>query len=374
MINEDSYPLSRPNRLQWLRLVGMVAYGVGSLLQSTNPVSAQGVETQPLGLTQIQRLIQVQAPDAAIAAEIRRRGLSFAPTKDISEALRRAGAGSETMQAIDELRPMLDEAKQAIPSILAKIYQSLDQGNPQAIRGFVLPQIADDSAKLDAICRPFTYRAHYVEAIIERPGQRFEVRVHALFQPLDESVSVLTFRPFQGSFKLVGMDGPTDEWFGPGKEAAIQLARNFIYAAKAHQAGVLARLVASSLDVSRYTANACWREAFQLVSGVSDAHAELDGRKGLKIKVTANVAVNTSSSFNIAQSNFWVDRVGDQYRIVVAEPLHNPSFILRPPILFNNGPAVCRGMDEGFFGPLEGSDLESTTLKRFGVAIRSAGR
>jgi TonB family protein len=365
-INGDLF--QQRKRWRWIAMAGTAVFCIANVLFATKPAAAQGAQGQPLSLAQVEKLIQVQAPDAAIAAEIRRRGLSFAPSKETSAVLRRAGAGSETLQAIDELRPMLDEAKQAIPAILTKIYNSLDQGNPQAIRPFVSPQIAGDMAKLDAVCRPFTYRAHYVEAIIERPGQRFEVRVHAFFQPFEERASVLAFRPVQGSFQLTGIDGPTDDWFGPGKEAAIRLARNFIYAAKAQQASVLAGLVASRLDVSQYTANTCWREALQLVMEVKDAHAELEERKGLKIRVRAYVTVKTSSALDTEQANFWVDRLNDQYKIVVAEPLHNPSFILRPPILFNNAPPVCRGMDEGFFAPLEGSDLEDDTLKRFGLS------
>jgi TonB family protein len=364
VVNRDSDLLQQRKRSRWIGIAGTAVFCAANVLFATNPASAQA---QPLSLAQVQKLIQVQAPDATIAAEIRRRGLSFAPSKETAEALRRAGAGAETLQAIDELRPMLDEAKQAIPAILTKIYSSLDQGSPQAIRPFVSPQIAGNAARLDGICRPFTYKAHYIEAIIERPGQRFEVRVHALFQPFDERASVLVFRPFQGSFQLTGIDDPTDEWFGPGKEAAIQAARNFIYAAKAQQAGVLAGLVASGLDVSHYTSNACWREAFQLVLEVNDAHAELDARKGLKVRVRANVTVKTGSSVGTEQANFWVDRINDQYKIVVAEPLHNPFFILHPPILFNYCPASCRGINEEFYSPLEGSGLEEATLKRFGL-------
>ena len=366
MTEEKNCLFQEPSRLRWLGIVGMFALGVASLMLLTKPVSAQGTQGQPLSLAQVQKLIQVQAPDATIAAEIRRRGLSFAPTKETAEALRRAGAGTETLQAIDELRPMLDEAKQAIPGILTKIYSSLDQGNPQAIRPFVSPQIAGNASTLDGICRPFTYKAHYIEAIIERPGQRFEVRVHALFQPFDERASVLVFRPFQGNFQLTGTNSTMDEWFGPSKEAAIQVARNFIYAAKAQQAGVLAGLVASGLDVSQYTSNACWREALQRIVDVTDAHAELAQRKGLKIRVGVNVTVQTRV-FTTAQANFWVDRANDQYRIVAAEPLHDPSFILRPAILFNDCPTSCRGMNEGFFTVLEGSGLEDDTLKRFGL-------
>jgi TonB family protein len=311
-------------------------------------------------------LIQLQVPDATVAGEIRRRGLSFAPGKDTSETLRRAGAGRDTLQAIDELRPMLDEARKEIPPILLKIYQLLDQGNPQAARQFLSSEIADDSGKLDSICRPFTYRSHYIEAIVERPGHMFEVRAHALFRPFDEKAQLFTFHPNQGTFLLVQKSDADDDWFGPAKETAIQIVRNFIYAAKAQRVDVLGDLVGSGLDASQFTNNACWREALPRVTEVNDAHAALDSLKGLKIKVTVNMTVSTRV-FTGVQAYFWVDRVSDQYKIVAASPMHSPTFILQPAILFNDSPTSCRGLDNAFFGVIEGSELENDTLKRFSL-------
>jgi len=363
MATTHQFLAREPKRYRWLRITLTVTLGIGSLLFISKPVTPQGAQRQSLSLSQIEKLIQVQAPDPTIAAEIRQRGLNFAPGKETAETLRRLGAGPETLQAIDELRPMLDEAKQAIPAILTKIYQALDQGNLQAIRPFFSPQIAGDSARLDAICRPFTYKAHYIEAIIERPGQKYEVRVHAFFQPFHEKVYVLNFRPYQGNFLLAEINDPTDDWFGPAKEAAIQLARNFIYAAKAQRADVLASLVAPGLDVSRYTDDACWRELFQRVTEVNGAHAELESHEGVKVVVHATVS-NTNE-----QAIFWVDRVNDQYKIVSADPLHGPSFILNP--LFNNAPAACRDLDPRVFTPAIASHLEEDTLKRFSLPLSS---
>jgi hypothetical protein len=364
MTNDQKHSFQKPNRLRWLRIVRVFALGVASLMLFTKPVSAQRAQGQPLSLAQVQKLIQVQAPDATIAAEIRSRGLSFAPTKETAEALRRAGAGTETIEAIDELRPMLDEAKQAIPAILTKIYQSLDQGNPQAIRPFVSPQIAGNAATLDGICRPFTYRAHYVEAIIERPGQRFEVRLHALFKPLDEKAQVFTFHPSQGAFLLIQTADPGDDWLGSAKEAAIQIARNFVYAAKAQRPEVLAGLVAPGLDVSRYTSDPCWRDKFQLVVEVGDLRAQLEDHQGLKIAVHAQVAVKGAAQMTTAESaDFWIDRVNDQYKIVSARPLHDAFMYYVPP-------QSCRRMDTTFYAAIEAPHLVDNTLMRFGLSTR----
>jgi hypothetical protein len=362
MTEEKNCLFQEPSRLRWLGIVGMFALGVASLMLLTKPVSAQGTQGQPLSLAQVQKLIQVQAPDATIAAEIRRRGLSFAPTKETAEALRRAGAGTETLQAIDELRPMLDEAKQAIPGILTKIYSSLDQGNPQAIRPFVSPQIAGNASTLDGICRPFTYKAHYIEAIIERPGQRFEVRVHALFKPFAEKVGVFTFHPSQGSFLLIQIADPGDDWFGPAKETAIQIARNFVYAARAQRPEVLAGLVGPGLDVSRYTSEPCWRDKFQLVIEVRDLRAHLEDHQGLKIAVHAQVAVKAAAQMTTEESaDFWIDRVNDEYKIVSARPLHNAFMYYVPP-------QSCRRMDDTFYAAIEAPHLVDNTLRRFGLS------
>jgi len=260
---------------------------------------------------------------------------------------------------------MLDDAKQAIPVILTKLYQALDQGNPQAIQAFTSPQIAQSSETLDAICRPFTYKAHYIEAIVERPGQNFETRVHGFFQPFHENVYVLTFHPYHGSFQLYAMHEATDDWFGPAKEAAIQLARNFIYAAKAQRADVLTTLVAPDVDVARYTVNPCWRELFQMVSEVRNANAVLESHAGVKVAVHATVSLTKGSD---EWAEFWVDNLGGQYKIVSAEPMRAPEFIFG---MFNAPPAACRGVDRDVFSPARSPSMEQDTLKRFGLPTSS---
>ena len=261
---------------------------------------------------------------------------------------------------------MLDDAKQAIPVILTKVYQALDQGNPQAIRDFISPQIAQSSQTLDAICRPFTYKTHYIEAIIERPGQNFETRVHGFFQPFHENLYVLTFHPYHGTFQLSAVHEPTDDWFGPAKEAAMLLARNFIYAAKAQRAEVLATLVAPDVDISRYTANPCWRGIFQMVSEIRNANAVLESHAGVKVAVHETVSLTRGSD---EWAEFWIDNLGGQYKIVSAEPMRAPEFIFG---MFNAPPGGCRGVDRDIFSPARSPHMEQDTLKRFGLSTSSA--
>ncbi len=152
----------------WLRLALASAMGIGLLL-APKPARSQGTQRAPLSLSQLERLVQIHAPDATIGGEIRKRGLSFSPDKATAESLQRLGAGPETLQAIDELRPMLEDAKQAIPASLTRIYQLLDEGNSQALRPLVSADIVNQTNQLDQICRPFTYRTHYIQSIVERP-------------------------------------------------------------------------------------------------------------------------------------------------------------------------------------------------------------
>ena len=60
-----------------------------------------------LSLDQVEQLIRVGAPDSAIAGEIHRRGVDLVPSKDTLETLRHLGAGPQTLQAVDELTPIL---------------------------------------------------------------------------------------------------------------------------------------------------------------------------------------------------------------------------------------------------------------------------
>src|ERR1035441_10076844 len=60
----------------------------------------------------------------------------------------------------------LSQAPAEIPKTLKIIYASLDRGDPAAAAAFLSPRILQNSRVLDFICRPFTYRAHYIEAVI----------------------------------------------------------------------------------------------------------------------------------------------------------------------------------------------------------------
>jgi hypothetical protein len=208
---------------------------------------SQGQQGSALTLAQLESLVKLHTSDQALAAEIRRRGLAFSPTKGDMETLERGGAGPQTIQALDELRPMIDEAKQVIPKIIDQIYAALDQGSAASVLPFLSPSISANPQELDRICKPFTHRAHYVEAVIERPNKRFEVRMRTLFKPEQEVAYLLIFGLSSGKFILIEISDSIQDWFRSDYQMAEEQARRFVYALNAGRNDVAAQIVSTGL-------------------------------------------------------------------------------------------------------------------------------
>jgi TonB family protein len=381
---ERSSPLLAPaSMLGTLRLLVILAVAAMLVSQST---AGQQPALQKLTLSQIEGLVSHSVPDSTLHTAIMTRGLAFTPTGAILEALRAKGAGPLVLSDIGERIPggavpppetiasgggggvsiTLVDARRVIPVELTTIFQALNDGNPQGASRYLAPDVASSSQRLDSICRPFTYRAHSIEAIIERPNGMFEARVRVLYKPFDERGLVLKFRIASGVFQLVESSDWLDEWFGPSEETAAQMARKFIYAAKAHESSVLPALVDSGIDVSRYTADPCWREALARITGVEKVITPLEQFHGLKIHATAVVTIDTAIwMYSEVRSDFWIDRVGSEYKIVAMTLMQNPAFIVSDP---GHAPEACRGVDKNFFAQVQAPGLERRTLARFGLA------
>jgi TonB family protein len=381
---ERSSPLLAPaSMLGTLRLLVILAVAAMLVSQST---AGQQPALQKLTLSQIEGLVSHSVPDSTLHTAIMTRGLAFTPTGAILEALRAKGAGPLVLSDIGERIPggavpspettasgggggvsiTLVDARRIIPVELTTIFQALNDGNPQGASRYLAPDVAGSNQRLDSICRPFTYRAHSIEAIIERPNGMFEARVRVLYKPFDERGLVLKFRIASGVFQLVESSDWLDEWFGPSEETAAQMARKFIYAAKAHESSVLPALVDSGIDVSRYTADPCWREALARITGVDKVITPLEQFHGLKIHATAVVTIDTAIwMYSEVRSDFWIDRVGSEYKIVAMTLMQNPAFIVSDP---GHAPEACRGVDKNFFAQVQAPGLERRTLARFGLA------
>ena len=313
-----------------------------ALCTSFTDLSYSEGKTQ-LTLSQIEKLIQIKTSDSIIATEIRNRGINFTPNKAILEKLRQIDAGSQTISALRDIMPMLDEAKQKIPEILKSIYKSLDQGNPKEVRLLLSDALINNSEMLDRVCKPFTYRAHYIESIIERPKQEFDARVRILFQPIEENAYTLVFGLADDSFYLKGFrESDTDEWFRPWETEAKEIARKFIYAAKSGKQDVISHLATKNLNISSLLTE--YQEALQEnVIKIKDLHAEIVNYKGLKVEVKTE-SVGQWLGVHYLYWTFLVDRIDGESKIV-----------------------KWKIYKWGLDAEAEDSSLESYTLKRFGL-------
>jgi len=278
-------------------------------------IAAQG-QTQPaLTLDQVKKLVTVGAPDPAVAREIQTRGVVFTPSREILAQLQSAGAGNQTLAALHDLMPMLDEAKREIPHILQILYPALDQGNPAAARTYLASALVNNAGKLDEICKPFSYRGHYVEAIIERPQRRFEARVHVLFKPLEERAYILWFGLSGNSFQLMDVAEPDNDWFQTQIAEAEQLVRKFIFAVNAQRLEVAQECVAPSLVPLLHSSPALEQIRNDSIATVTpNESTRIFYYKGQKIRANFRIPGNQPTLGGVY--TFILDKVGQGERIV----------------------------------------------------------
>lgn len=181
--------------------------------------------------------------------------------------------------------PPLDAAYQAIPGLLDRVYAALNAGNPQVVASIVSESLLNDAKKLDAICPPFLYRAHYIKNIIERPDNHFEVRVRVLWKPVDEDAYRLFFRARDGRFVLEDVD-LSDAIGKPDLDAATELAKRFTRAARAGDDATLRQLVSSGFDLAPFVNDSCGRGYFQNIENIRTTFVGFVSRRpGLQIDV-----------------------------------------------------------------------------------------
>ncbi len=246
----------------------------------------------------------------------------------------------------------LEEARRIIPGNLQKIYRALDDGNPAAASGLISDQLLGNITALDTICRPYTYRAHYLETIIERPGEQFEAYVHELSKPLDEVVYVLLFRPFQSQFVLVDvLDSRGAEWLQAEKQAAGSIARQFIFAAAAGKREVVQRLASPGLNIAPFFDESDYatrvRNVGSIVDGPGLGVIQVSGRK-IRVYYTTGRREFCGDLWELL-----VDRIEGEPKIVAwkFEPMAG---------CYRLGQWPTENMTED-------PDLETYTLERFGI-------
>jgi hypothetical protein len=246
--------------------------------------------------------------------------------------------------------PSLAEGKTAITGVLVQIYAALTRGEPTAAAPFLAPSILQDAGMLDRICRPFTYRAHYLEAIVERPdpnGLIFQARVRVLFKPLEEHADTMIFRMIEGRYVLFEVRESGEDWFGPQKAEAAEVVRRFLYAAKAGENEIARQTVSAHFPFSEFVGNAEVQKRLGWIKEVDISGRGIEQLQGLKFAI---VVTFPECFGTIANKRFYLDRLGGQLKIVRAFDK-------------TNLPTLCEWPD-GVGDP----EIEAYTLKRFGIA------
>jgi len=175
--------------------------------------------------------------------------------------------------------------------------------------------MSHNSESIDRICKPFTYRAHYIESIIERPKQEFDVRVRVLFRPIEENAYTLIFGLADDSFYLKGFrKSDVDDWFRPWETEAKEIARKFIFAAKSGRQDVISHLTTKSLDTSLLLSK--YHEALQEnVIKIENPNADMVNYKGLKIQVKTE-SKGAWLGVDYLYWTFLIDRIEGEFKIV----------------------------------------------------------
>jgi TonB family protein len=358
-----------------------------AIMSDAAPGLGQQSGATKLTLGQIEGLVSHQVPDTTLHNAIMSRGIAFSPTAAILDRLRTLGAGplvladlsSRVPGGVQQYRPAepvnsqsspsplpLNQARAVIPGILTDLFKALNDGNPRDADRFLTPELAANGLRLDAICRPFTYRAHYIEVIYQKADGNFEARVHVLYKTADEKGLILRFKPVSGTLQLFDLSDDQNEWLEPDRQAATDLVRKFLYASRAGEGSVLESLADSGIDTRPYVADPCWQGAAGKIKDVEKVVPEPDQLHGLKMKLTAVVAIDTTNWMQSeVRSEFWVERVGDDLKVVALTLMREPAFVLADDS--RSAVAACHGVRDRFFARVEAPGLERRTLLRFGL-------
>ncbi|MFQ5694673.1 MAG: tetratricopeptide repeat protein [Terriglobia bacterium] len=296
-------------------------------------------EKPPLTLEQILELLRIGAPDAVIANEIQKRGLAFVPTPGTLQELRTRGADQATLKAVEEFIPLFEEAQRHIPRLLTALYRALDEGQRTRLTAFVFRELLDDPRRLDTICAPFTYQAHYLESIHESQRRIFSARVHFLSRDVKERVYDLEFVPVGESFMLRNVTVPRGAFPSEQVQQAVDAARRLVYAQCAGQSEVINQVATPgllrSIEFARRGRERGWGAFVDCGSGQFDfAQGSVVDHFGLKVKVRV-----TGLSFS--GTDIFIGQIQHGWKVVRIE----------------TGNTVA-----------EDPRLRSYTLERFGVA------
>jgi len=241
----------------------------------------------------------------------------------------------------------VDSAKALIPAFLNRLYKNLNEGNPAAAGAMLSSELARDPQKLDYICRPFAYRAHYVEAVVGRTDGDFQARTHVLFKPMEERIYVLHFRIVRGKFILADVSGADGDWLQLKRAIALDLGRKFAYAAKAGRKDILREITTPSLALSKLS-DPEYQYRLEKMGEVSQEQVDVKSSHGLKLNVNFYSQRGTLCQ---DEWSFLVDNVRGEDKIV--------SWDFKPIV-------GCYSLFKSY-SSTEDPNLDSYTLERFGI-------
>jgi hypothetical protein len=146
----------------------------------------------------------------------------------------------------------LAKPKETIPRLVKQIYAGLNEGRPSDIRSLLSPTYFENSKNLDSICQPFNYRTHYIASIVEAPRSTifsettYVARVHTLYKTVGERATLMYFKSRSAGEELYLSKNEHDPLVRE-KQAAQDVIRMFIFAARAGQWDVIKKLSSPKL-------------------------------------------------------------------------------------------------------------------------------
>jgi hypothetical protein len=209
----------------------------------------------------------------------------------------------------------LAAAKDAIPKALDAIYHSLDQGDPAGASAFLPANMLHDDGALDSICRPFTFRAYYVENVIARADDRFLVRIRALFKPPDERLFTMTFHLSGSQCVLESAKNNGGEWGPAEREDAGEIVRRFLYALKAGKSDLAAEAVSAHFPFADCTADEDIRRHLGMLDQVRIKEVSREQYVGLKTVVVVSFP---EGGVVWADKRFYLEPIDGNLKIVRA--------------------------------------------------------
>ena len=228
---------------------------------------------------------------------------------------------TDRTQSTDRTQPTqptnvsVSEAREIIPKALDAIYAALNDGDPVRVSSHLTQPILQNASALDFICRPFTFRAYYIEGIAARPNERFLVYLRVLFKPLDERAHSMIFHVTRYESVLEQDDESGDDWWQPQQAAAKEVIRQFLYALKGGEHQLAAKPVSPHFPFSECAENDDVQKHLSVMQEVKIIKVNHEQYRGIKILVEVPFPDKMGVD---AEKQFYLEQFNGEWKIVRA--------------------------------------------------------